>query len=87
MSKTVIVLLAVFVSGPADADRTFGGPCGDGSPYDFSVQRHSDSDWSSRNDHFGEPSYGVSSMVSRGGYRAPSYGASIIPMTTSEPIS
>jgi hypothetical protein len=31
MSKTVILLLAVFVSGPAVADCTFGGPCGDGS--------------------------------------------------------
>ena len=74
MSRTIIALLAVFVSGPAVADCTFGGPCGDGSPYDFSVQRHGDSDWSSRNDDFGEPNYGGTSMGSGGGYRAPSYG-------------
>ena len=74
MSKTVIVLLAVFVSGPAVAACTFGGPCGDGSPYDFSVQRHSDSNWRSRNDDFGEPKYGGSSMGSGGAYGAPSLG-------------
>ncbi len=75
MCKTVVVILALFSAGPALADCTFGGPCGDGSPYDTFVQRHSDSDRSDQNYGFDAPSYGGSSLGSEGGYRAPSYGS------------
>jgi len=76
MCKTVIVILALFAASPAPA-CTFGGPCGDQSPYDRLFQHDSDSDsnlgWSNEGDV--PPSYSGGSRDSGFSYRAPSYGS------------
>jgi len=65
---------ALCISSPALADCSFGGPCGDGSPYDRLFQHDSDSNlgWS----HEGlEPPRNYGSWRDSGfSYRAPSFG-------------
>ena len=79
MCKTVIVILALFAASPAPA-CTFGGPCGDQSPYDRLFQHDSDSDsnlgWS--NEGPAPPSYSLAAQgrrlqLSRAGLRQPSF--------------
>jgi hypothetical protein len=70
------VLVGLGSNGPALADCAFGGPCGDGSPYDRLFQHDSDSDhnlgWS--HEVLAPPSYYGGSRDNGFGYQAPSYG-------------